>query len=160
MNPREALIVTSGLLEGMRKCEVRRLSIRDAKDALREKEITAYAKGKTRSIPVHPEYAHVLSVYLQSTDLPDSSPLLPLSRSMYDWVLRGVGKRLGIVLNAHKLRRSCLTRLREAHVELDVISRIAGHSSAEMTQRYIQTDAQEMKDAILRLTVPTHEVFP
>jgi integrase len=157
MKPREALEVTSGLLAGMRRCEVLRLTVRDAKDALRTGEITAYAKGKTRLIPVHPEYAQVLRIYLQATDLGDNSPLLPISKQSYDYTLRELGKRIEIPLSAHVLRRTCLTRLREADVELDVISRIAGHSSVEMTQRYIQTDVREMKEAILKLSVPTTE---
>lgn len=51
-----------------------------------------------------------------------------------------------------------LTRLREAKVELDVISRIAGHSSLEMTQRYICDDAREMKEAILKLNIHHNSV--
>ena len=158
MTPREALIVTSGLLAGMRQCEVRRLTIRDSKDALRTGEITAYAKGKTRLIPVHPEYALVLSAYLRSTDLADNSRLIPVSASEYDGILRSFGQRIGIPLSSHVLRRSMLTRLREAKVELDVISRIAGHSSLEMTQRYICDDTRGMKEAILKLNVHHNSV--
>lgn len=159
MNPQEALIVTSGLLAGMRRCEVRRLTVRDAKDALRMGEITAYAKGKTRLIPVHPEYARILGIYLRSLDSQDTSPLVPLSKNGYDRALRAVGKRIGIPLSSHTLRRTCLTRLREANVDLDVISKIAGHASLEMTRRYICADAKEMRDAILKLDVPMHETI-
>lgn len=157
MTPREGLIVTSGLLAGMRRCEVRRLTVRDAKDALRMGEITAYAKGKTRLIPVHPEYARILGIYLRSLDSQDTSPLVPLSKNGYDRALRAVGKRVEIPLSSHVLRRTCLTRLREANVDLDVISRIAGHSSTEMTKRYICADVREMRNAILKLDIPTHE---
>ena len=157
MSPREALIVTSGLLAGMRRCEVRRLTVRDAKDGLRTGEITAYAKGKTRSIPLHPEYAEVVRVYLSSTDLDDGALLLSLSKNGYDRSLRAFGKRIGIPLSSHTLRRTCLTRLREANVDLDVISKIAGHASLEMTRRYICADAKEMRDAIMKLNVPAHE---
>jgi integrase len=54
-------------------------------------------------------------------------------------------------LRFHDLRHSAASRMIQAGVDLVTVSRILGHSSIQMTMRYIHTTTEIMRDAVEKL---------
>ncbi|MGP8214859.1 MAG: tyrosine-type recombinase/integrase [Bacteroidia bacterium] len=69
------------------------------------------------------------------------------------WCKRaGIDKKVG----THTMRRSCATILYKKGVELLTISKILGHSSTEITRRYIGIDEKDIKKGLDKLKEVTN----
>jgi site-specific recombinase XerD len=80
----------------------------------------------------------------------------PLTKDGIDTILRGARQRAGLQrATCHQLRHTCLTRLREAGMELEAVQAQAGHVSIESTRIYLHlTDdwlAGEYRRAVERI---------
>jgi len=148
LSPREALMVTAGLLGMLRRIEVLRLKVADLLVAQETGTLSVWAKGKVRSVPVHPDFRMAIAVYLNSVDLGPGNKALPFGQDNYCKVLRDLEARVGIPCQAHTLRRTGLRLLNKRGVPLATISAIAGHSNPETTMRYIGQPIDDMRKAI------------
>ena len=62
----------------------------------------------------------------------------PLTADGVDAIMRGARHRAGLErATCHQLRHTCLTRLREAGMELEAVQAQAGHASIESTRIYL-----------------------
>jgi integrase/recombinase XerD len=112
-------------------------------------------KGKqgTRSIPTHPELAHLLETYRPGAGAVHLFPgrhgrghLHPDSASA---ILRQAAIAVGMEgASTHSFRRTALTRLSNAGVPLRVIQEISGHKSLGELQRYLAVTEQQVEEAI------------
>lgn len=151
MTAREAFMVTASALGMLRRVEVLRLKLTDLHLALKTGYVSVWAKGKVRTIPIHPDLRMTIEAYLRTQDREPGEPAVAISREYYSEILKNVERRTGIPCTAHILRRSGLRMLNRLGVPLATISAIAGHSDPLMTLRYIGQPMDEMTDAINRI---------
>lgn len=159
LTPAEGLIVCAGLYAGLRRIEVLRLKMADLYIAWQTGRLSVWAKGKVRPIPVHPDFRLAIEVYLGSVDYGPGEQALQMHEDHYNVILRRLERRTGVPCGAsHVLRRTFLRFLNSKGVPLPTISAIAGHSSSEMTLRYIGAPMDDMQEAVLR--IPSRLVRP
>lgn len=125
-------------------------------------QLTITVKGKgghERAIPLNPELAEVLRVYVQAR-----GPALPtapffrsrfgrrLSRgSVYERVRSwGQRSRVGCPLSPHRLRHTFATHLVRAGVGLVTIRDLLGHRLITSTQIYLHVTADDLRAAAAR----------
>lgn len=164
MRPKEALMVYCGLMAGLRRCEVRALTVADLKRAVSIGKFWVKGKGsKAREVPAHPDVRFVMAKYLTTIDLPDSSIALSISKNHYLMVIKGVSARVGIPFTSHALRRTFATALIDRGVPLLTVSRLLGHSSTSITEMYVatgMTDLEKAIEALPSLGIVQSEVTP
>ena len=135
---------------GLSNCEV----------DLRQLTITVQGKGgHERVIPLNPELAEVLRVYIEARGaaLP-TAPFFrsrfgrPLSRgSIYERVRTwGQRSRVGCPLSPHRLRHTFATHLVRAGVGLVTIRDLLGHRLITSTQIYLHVTADDLRAAAAR----------
>ncbi len=156
MTPRQTLLIGAGLLQGLRRVETLRLTVKDAKEALKTQILRVRGKGmKERSVPVHVDYVVILSSYLAWLDPSDDSErLMPFSRTTSEDVLREFCGRFGKKFTFHTMRRSFGRALWLGGVQLETIAELYGHSSIDMTRRYLGIALGDMRQALATFRVP------
>ena len=150
MTSREAVLVRGGLLQGLRKIEILRLTRHDAEMALRDKALSVRGKGgKTRTLPLHPGFAVALNAYLdRNGQLAETDPLLGIgSNTAYQCVV-DLSKRFGHRIATHTLRRSAGRNLWLLGVPIETIAEFYGHASCDMTRMYLGINMVDMRKAI------------
>jgi len=148
MRPREALLVVGGLLAGLRRCEVRAMTIGDLRMALKTNWLSIRGKCGPRQIPLHSDLAFVVKGFLQTVDAHDGDLAIPISKTRYLDIVQVVSKRLGIPFTSHALRRTFARNLRKLGVRIEVISRLLGHTNILTTERYIGVMQDDLEEAI------------
>ncbi|WP_163151588.1 tyrosine-type recombinase/integrase [Anoxybacillus sp. MB8] len=155
---RNKLIVYLLLYTGVRVSELVNIKRADI-DAL-ARILTVRGKGgKVREITLRQDVLHVMKQYEQgeraNSRFCDSEYLLVSQRApkMHRDAVRGwlanVSKEVGFKLHPHLFRHTFCTRLLKKGVDLTTVSKLAGHSTVNMTARfYIQTTRQEKMDAV------------
>lgn len=169
----ETVIVSLALLHGLRRTEICNLNLADIHGE--EQYITVLGKGKGggkfRSVHYHPTFhttferwmayrtnlAHkcrddssdnALLVYIKGGRLRRYSP------DGLQHVVKRMSESVGIKFSLHTLRRTFGREMYHSGVRIETIARIMGHSSTEMTLRYIginlDDQAQAMNQFILR----------
>jgi integrase len=147
---RDRAMVYAMVLGGLRRCEVLALRLGDIQVAERSLFIAEGKGGHQRVIPISNTFFAALGEYLREerprdaeTDrvfvaLKGPTRGRPLSRDGIDIILRGARDRAGLRrATCHQLRHTCLTRLREAGMELEAVQAQAGHISIESTRIYL-----------------------
>lgn len=115
--------------------------------------------GKRREIGLRQDVLYLIRQYMKeerSGSVFSDSPYLLLSqraRKMHRDAVRGwlakISKELGFKLHPHLFRHTFCTRLLKKGVDLTTVSKLAGHSTVNMTAKYyIQTTRQEKLDAV------------
>jgi integrase len=154
MTPTEAVLVCGGLLEGARSCELRSLSVGDARNALKTGYLRLVGKRKERHVPLLRDMRYVLEQYLLTIDRPDSARLLGFG-PVWAWkLLQKVGKRVGLKFAGHTLRRSFARALMLKGVMLPKISKLLGHSNSAVTELYLGVNMGDMMEAMEVLESP------
>lgn len=115
--------------------------------------------GKVREISLRPDVVDLLREYLQgermNSNFSESEYLLLSQRApklhrdaVRDW-LANASKDVGFKLHPHLLRHTFCTRLLKKGVDLTTVSKLAGHSTVNMTAKfYIQTSREEKQNAV------------
>ncbi len=155
MTPIEALLIGAGLLQGLRRIETLRLTVRDTRDALRTSVLRVRGKGgKERAIPLQDDFSVILRSYLAWLD-PDEDdvPLLVAQRTFTESRLQEFCERHGRKFTFHTLRRSFGRNLWLLGVPIETISEILGHSSIDMTRKYLGIDQSDMRQALSRYRI-------
>jgi site-specific recombinase XerD len=135
-------------------------SLRNGQVDLTQLTITVQGKGgHQRALPLNPELAELLRVYVQArgTSLP-SAPFFrsrfgrSLSRgSIYERVRTwGRRSRVGFPLSPHRLRHTFATHLVRAGVGLVTIRDLLGHRLITSTQIYLHVTADDLRAAAAR----------
>ena len=76
-----------------------------------------------------------------------------LSTRALDLVIRALARDAGLVLSAHTLRHTCLTRLVRGGADVVLVAELAGHRRLETTRRYSLPSQADRQDAMERLRV-------
>lgn len=171
--PLDRIIVVLGLCHGLRRGEIANLHVNDIH--YNEKYITVLGKGrgggKLRSVHFHPIFHTVFLDWMETRtalaqkyreDLSGNALLVYgkgaklkgyTRESLADFVRR-LSERLGISFSCHTLRRTFGREMYHSGVKIETIARIMGHSSTEMTLKYIginlDDQAVAMNQFILR----------
>lgn len=158
---RNKLIVYLLLYTGVRVSELINIKLTDI-DFLTSHLQVIGKGGKRREIGLKPEVLRLVREYIKEersgSVFHESSHLLVSQRAekmhrdaVRDW-LANISKDLGFKLHPHLFRHTFCTRLLKKGVDLTTVSKLAGHSTVNMTAKfYIQTTREEKMDAINRL---------
>jgi integrase/recombinase XerD len=164
---RDRAMVYAMVLGGLRRCEVLGLRLGDIQVPERSLFIAEGKGGHQRVIPISNTFFTAVGDYLREerprdadTDqvfvaLKGPTRGRPLSRDGIDTILRGARDRAGIrKVTCHQLRHTCLTRLREAGMELEAVQAQAGHVSIESTRIYLHLSDDWLAAEYRRATEP------
>lgn len=153
---RERLLIALEGFNGLRRVEVLRIRPADflgGEDALMVRGKGRYG-GKWRRIPLHPTARAAVAAAIPGI-LP-GDPLLPISSSGADGLLRRAASRAGLDrggnrISHHDLRRTFGRLAHDAGMDLVQLKNLFGHSSIDMTVHYIGLDTERMREGLARL---------
>jgi integrase/recombinase XerD len=147
---RDRAMVFAMVLGGLRRCEVLGLTLGDIQVPERSLFVAEGKGGHQRVIPISNTFFAAVGDYLRgerprdaATDrvfvaLKGSTRGQPLTADGIDTILRAARQRAGLErATCHQLRHTCLTRLREAGMQLEAVQAQAGHASIESTRIYL-----------------------
>lgn len=146
------------LFTGVRVTELVSIKIKDI-DLLTSTLTVRGKGGKVREISLRQDVLDLFRQYLQSerkeSKFNESEYLLLSQRAsqmhrdaVRDW-LANVSKDVGFKLHPNLLRHTFCTRLLKKGVDLTTVSKLAGHSTVNMTTKfYIQTTREEKQIAV------------
>jgi site-specific recombinase XerD len=147
---RDRAMVLAMLLGGLRRCEVLGLRLEDIRVADRSLFVAEGKGGHHRVIPISNAFFTAVGDYLRNerpqgiaTDrvfvtLKGPKRGEPITADGVDKMLQAARFRAGLAkATCHQLRHTCLTRLREAGMELEAVQAQAGHRSIESTRIYL-----------------------
>lgn len=147
---RDRAMVYAMVLGGLRRCEVLGLRLGDVQVAERSLFIAEGKGGHQRVIPISNTFFTTVGNYLHherpdgvETDrvfvtLKGPNRGKPMTADGVDKILQAARARAGLErATCHQLRHTCLTRLREAGMELEAVQAQAGHASIESTRIYL-----------------------
>ncbi|MDK7666794.1 tyrosine-type recombinase/integrase [Cytobacillus oceanisediminis] len=158
VSTRNKLIVYLLLYTGVRVSELVGIKIADV-DFLTS-QLTVIGKGgKRREIGLRQDVLQLVRDYMREersgANFSHSDYLLVSQRAekmhrdaVRDWLAK-ISQELGFKLHPHLFRHTFCTRLLKKGVDLTTVSKLAGHSTVNMTAKfYIQTTKQEKMDAV------------
>ena len=115
-------------------------------------------KRQTRQIPVHEILAEALRGYLPESNspwlFPNREGHTPITVRWADKILRAAVERSGLEalgISTHSTRRSFITKLHRAGVDVYTIQKITGHQDVKALGRYVEIDSDRVKGAIATL---------
>jgi integrase/recombinase XerD len=162
---RDRAMVYAMVLGGLRRCEVVGLGLGDIQVPERSLFIAEGKGGHQRVIPISNTFFASVGGYLRderpkgiSTDrvfvtLKGPNRGKPMTRDGVDKILQAAKARAGLErATCHQLRHSCLTRLREAGMELEAVQAQAGHVSIESTRIYLHLSDDWLAEEYRRAT--------
>jgi site-specific recombinase XerD len=165
---RDRAMVYAMVLGGLRRCEVLGLALGDVQVPERSLFIAEGKGGHQRVIPISNTFFSAVGDYLRherprdcETDrvfvtLKGPNRGRPMTADGIDKILQAARARAGLErATCHQLRHTCLTRLREAGMELEAVQAQAGHVSIESTRIYLHLSddwlASEYRRAVERI---------
>ena len=182
----ERMVIHCELDLGMRRIEILLLKVSDFKTG-RLNTVHIHGKGrnggKHRIINWHPDTGAILEDYLQGyraeaiekarrknpyVIVPDSlftyewgGKLLPYHKTSMDYILKGLGHRIGLEFSNHDLRRTCGRMMYRSGVRIEQIARIFGHSDIRTTIHYLGLDLDDLSDAMAKYAqFQNQPIFP
>lgn len=131
---------------------------RDDLDFASRSLIVYGSKGKAeREVLFTEECAYHIKMYLESrTDdcealfVTRHSPHRRLAAAGAQKALRAIGRRVGVKANAHRFRRTMITRCSRRGMPMGEIQRLAGHANPQTTQIYIDMDNRTVRSSYQR----------
>jgi integrase/recombinase XerD len=147
---RDRAMVYAMVLGGLRRCEVLGLALSDVRVPERSLFVAEGKGGHQRVIPISNTFFAAVGDYLRherprdaGTDrvfvtLKGPNRGRPMTADGIHKILQAGRARAGLErATCHQLRHTCLTRLREAGMELEAVQAQAGHVSIESTRIYL-----------------------
>jgi integrase/recombinase XerD len=147
---RDRAMVYAMVVGGLRRCEVLGLELGDVQVPERSLFIAEGKAGHQRVVPISNTFFAAVGDYLRQerprgteTDrvfvtLKGPNCGKPMTADGVDKILQAARARAGLErATCHQLRHTCLTRLREAGMELEAVQAQAGHASIESTRIYL-----------------------
>ncbi|MBO9422363.1 tyrosine-type recombinase/integrase [Labrenzia sp. R4_2] len=159
---RDETIVLVSFMAGLRAKEIAALKISDVyveKGAVREQFMLAAAQskgGKTRTVYLNVRLRRALADYAAVLDLGEPlKPLFPSQKGghfsantmcqLFLEIYRACGLKDA---SSHSGRRTYITRLANKGVGVRLLAELAGHCHISTTQRYIDVNADQLKQAV------------
>ncbi|MDD4986223.1 MAG: tyrosine-type recombinase/integrase [Dehalococcoidales bacterium] len=161
---RDEAMVLLMLLGGLRKSEVLGLSLEDLNFGQRTVLVKEGKGGHQRVVPVAPSALETILRYLNEERPAGSSTRVflalkgprrgqPLSVAALDTIIDYHRRQAGTPeVRCHRLRHTCLTRLRQAGMSLESLQAQAGHRSIMSTRIYLHLCPKELQEEYLRLS--------
>jgi integrase/recombinase XerD len=147
---RDRAMVEAMVLGGLRRCEVLGLRLQDLRPGEGRMFVADGKGGHQRLVPISARFFRSLSRYLDVERPAEADTEFvfvvlkgphrgrALSADGLDEIVRGARFRAKLAhATCHELRHTCLTRLREAGMELEAVQAQAGHRSIESTRIYL-----------------------
>ncbi len=147
---RDRAMVYAMVLGGLRRCEVLGLTLGDVQVPERSLFIAEGKGGHQRVVPISNTFFSSVGDYIRHerpTDVDTDRVFVtlkgpnrgrPMTADGIDKILQAARVRAGLErATCHQLRHTCLTRLREAGMELEAVQAQAGHVSIESTRIYL-----------------------
>ena len=162
-SPRDRAIALLLVNTGLRIGECAALDVDDvAVSARKGRVVVREGKGDAyREVPLNAEARDALDAWVsvrrmqvgggEERALFVSRKAARLSTRAIDLVIRGLARDAEVVLSAHTLRHTCLTRLVRGGADVVLVAELAGHRRLETTRRYSlpsQADRQAAMDAL------------
>lgn len=158
VNMRNKLIVYLLLYTGVRVSELINIKINDIE--FLTYTLTVRGKGgKVREISMRKDVVDLINQYMKGDRMAskfcESEFLLVSQRAskmhrdaIRDWLAK-ISEELGFKLHPHLFRHTFCTRLLKKGVDLTTVSKLAGHSTVNMTAKfYIETSREEKQRAV------------
>jgi integrase/recombinase XerD len=158
---RDATILLLSLYTGLRAKEIAALRVGDVYDdtgAVRSQFTLTAAQTKgarTRTVFVNKPLAQQLSTYRAWRNTNDAAALFPSQKSGHFsantmcQLFLNIYKQCGLSnASSHSGRRTFITRLANKGVGVRVLAALAGHSSIQTTQRYIDVNDEQLASAV------------
>ncbi len=156
---RDAALITILYMAGLRRFEAANLCVRDYDRETGVVTVLKGKRGKKRLIPIKKSWRAPIETWLDEQLGRPEAPLFPSRDRRHPGQpinLRGVSyivertrKKAGLArLTTHDMRRSFITNLIEAGVDLVVVRRLAGHESVNTTAGYDRR-GREAEDAAI-----------
>ncbi len=169
LNARDAALVTLMYVTGIRRQEVVDLNLSDF--IAKEAKLRILGKGsKQREVFLSEDAVSALEVWLSHRGR-GLGPLFTritkggkvklerLSAQAVYYVLKTRQKQAGLEsFTPHDLRRTTITDLLSADVDVLTVSAIAGHNSSDTTRRYDRRSEESKRQAVERLRSPLADI--
>ena len=149
MTAREAVLLRGGLLQGLRKVEILKITLEDAESALKTGNLQVCGKGKKyRLLPLHIGFAEALKALLDRTDRLPSERLVGIGGIQAWKDVVAFSLRFGRRFSVHTLRRTFGRNLWLRGIPIETIGELLGHSSTDTTRLYLGLNLTDMRKAI------------
>src|SRR3954465_6940964 len=111
-------------------------------------ELTIQKSDEKRVIPLSQETREHLQHYLDSIKSKEAIFISPIGERLTERAVQYILKKYDV--NPQKLRHTFCQRLVDSNVDLETVSRLAGHKDINVTKRYVksQMNKQKVEDAI------------
>lgn len=161
---RDKAMVLIMLLGGLRRFEVLSLTVGDIDFGKRIVVVRDGKGGQQRVAAVSGDAFQVLLRYLNEERPPSSSTNLflvmkgphrgqPLSAGALETIIKYHRRQANTPgVQCHRLRHTCLTRLRQAGMSLEALQAQAGHKSITSTRIYLHLCPRELQEEYLRVS--------
>jgi len=161
---RDKAMVLLMLFGGFRKSEVLGLTLRDVDFGQRTVMVRDGKGGHQRLVAISEIALQTLLRYLNEERPSSSSDRLflvlkgprrgqPLSTAALDTIIEYHREQAGTPgVQCHRLRHTCLTRLRQAGMSMEALQAQAGHRSMASTRVYLHLCPRELRNEYLRVS--------
>jgi len=135
--PRDRLMVELMARGGLRIGEVLKLRARDVED--QKLTLESPKSGKTREVVFIPQkIAQRLEHYIRGHGFDPDSRIFPIKYGAARNVVERAGKRIGVKVRPHDLRRHAATYASRSGTPIEIVSKvILRHANLATTQRYL-----------------------
>lgn len=163
------LLIHCELCLGMRRVEVLRLKVSDIHEGYVDITGKGPRGGKPRRMPFHRDTQRIIGAWLRRRldivagaigKVPENLVVYRSGRTVktygdtgIDRRLKALGDSLGFSFSNHTLRRTFGRTMWRAGVKVETISKMLGHTSIDMTLKYIGADMDDMTAAMGRFTL-------
>ena len=164
---RDRALLATLLYHGLRRSELCKLKVRDAKQQRRGvTHLNISGKGgKTRFVPLHPAASGFIADYLEAAGHGDDDPgalFRPLHNSRGDSeqsvtpdgvykLVREYSTILGFAVGAHSLRSTAATNALEHGADLAEVQQMLGHANIATTRLYDQRDSRPEQSPVFKV---------
>lgn len=152
-NPRDKALILLMVDCGLRRAEVIGLDWKDVDIGSGVVTVVKGKGGKSRSVVIGAKTRRALLAYRRTLESFDNAPLFQTNIGTrftingFRSLLLRVGKRADIHISPHALRRTFATLSLRAGMSPLHVQGLLGHSTLEMTRRYIQMVDDDLVDA-------------
>lgn len=150
LNLRDRVVVSLGLMAGLRAIEIYRLRLAD----VHAEHLVVSGKGgrnqpiKYRVVPLDPIVRDLIQKYIEGCQPEDR--LIPVSRNHIVTLVTNICKRGGVKASSHVLRHTFATHtLRNS--DLITVKELLGHADVRTTQIYVHSDPFYKQQAVSSL---------
>jgi len=160
-NPRDLLLFVLGINTGLRISDILPLKLKDVKDKKGDPKdyiyLTEKKTHKQRKIILNSEVKKALQIFFTRSKVYDLDTYLftsdrdnknrPLTKAMAWHLVNKWCREVGILerVGTHTLRKTLGYQMRKSGIAIEIIQEMLGHSSVNITSRYIGINQEELE---------------